>query len=348
MIDKCLDFYVPRYRRPLESFLRSAGGEVHPLGEADEGKARVSKGDDTVLSMFSHVDPVEMRDALGKAGIEVPEYRVISGEDDIAFYATLEPPFVLRCGNQNRFVQYGADTILPYQQLISTAGQKSMVLEHAVYGSGLWVLGFVVDGAFQLHGVVDLEWLSETFRFPMELHIPSSLSDRERDKLVTISEAVAETLGLSDGPVRIEYNYVESEECFQVIEVDCGWFSDALPVDLFALGNEGSYWENQIRLLNGEAVLAPDEADQAVSLRWLHSRSGIVEDVQHTDDVSETEGVMQLELCVEVGMTLRHVLDVESRDRLGYVVATGATSGEAREVSRKAVDRIYIQRKTIL
>jgi hypothetical protein len=348
MSEQSLQFVVRRHRSRLESFLRAIGGDVRLSDEDGDSVARILKGDGTVFPMSGLVDPVEMRELLRHGRIATPEYRAISDEEDITFFAMLDPPFMLRCGDETRFIQYGADTILSYNQMNSVMGERSMVLEHGVYGSGFWVCGFVEDGVFVFHGIVDLEWLSETYRFPMEAHVPSGLSDDERSRLAAISSSVVEALKLNDSPVRIEYNFVESEESFQVVEVDIGWFSEALPVDIFALSNEGSYWGNQIRMLNGEAVASPIEADHAVSIRWLHSWSGIVEEILHTDEASEMPGVLQVELCVETGDKLRHVVDVRSRDRLGYVVATGATSGEAQEVSQKAADRIYIQRKTIL
>lgn len=348
MSDNALQFFVPPYRRPLETFLRSVGGEVRLLAEDGDGEARILKGDEAVILMGGVVDPIEMRESLRQAGIELPKYWVVSGEEDILRHTTLEAPFVLRSGEHARFVQYGADTILPYYQLKSVTGQSSMVLEYGVRGAGYWVFGFVVDGVFSLHGIVDLEWLNETYRFPMSLCIPSRMNDEHRGKLVMISGATVEALGLRDGPVRMEYTYDESEECFQVVEVDVGWFSAAFPVDLFALSNAGSYWQNQVRMLNGETVLPPDEVDRAASLRWLYSRSGIVDEIMHVDEVREMPGVLNVEVVVEIGMKLRHVVDVKSRDRLGYVVSSGGTLAEAQEISRTALDRIYIRRKTIL
>lgn len=343
-----LQFFIPAYREKLKVFLESVSYGIEVYHVATNGESHFLVGDRREPLTSNLIDPIRMREVFRESEIDQSDYVVISSEEEIERYTSLKAPFILRCGEATRFIQYGADTMLQYYKLMNVANQTSMVLEYGVQGRGIWAIGFVLDGAFQLHTIVHLEWLDGTYRFPMALNVPVNMDASEKKVLSSFSDAVVKVLALQDGPIRIEYSYDEVDGLYRVCEVDIGWFSTALPVDILALNGSGSYWHNQIRMLQGEDILPPVSASCGVSVQWMYSRSGIVEEVIGVEEVLEMAGVEEVGLRLEVSTELGHVLDVESRDCIGYVAASGATLDEAQETAGNARNRIHIRRKTVL
>jgi hypothetical protein len=340
MKSKSMQFFIPTAQKPLEKFLESIGMDV--LHDDD---ARIVYSDGRVYPFKNQIDPVALRDSLQKSGIPVREYLVISQETELQHHAKANSPYILRCQSLKRFAQYGIDATLPYQQLVNLTGTSSVVLEECTDGTAVWFFGFVLNGEFVHHGTVQIEWMSDVLQFPMSLSIST---ENEGEHFGYLSQEVVQSLSLADGPVRIEIIGNRDNNDFAVSEVDTSWFDSALPVDLFSVSGQGAYWENQIRLLQGEALLPPTPVSQAVSLQWLSSRSGIVEEIVGVEDAVEMLGIYTVELCVEVGTRLGHVLHTESRNEIGYVVATGKILRNAQSAAAEAGKCIHIRRKQYL
>lgn len=329
---------------PLSKFLASSE-LAEKIANTQDDDAHTFTLDGEVYPFQSQVDPVVTREKLKKADIPLHEYILISSECELQNHAHPNSPYTLRCDSLTRFAQYGADAMLPYHQLENLTGNSSMVLEQTLDGPGMWVFGFVLNGEFSIHGIVDLEWLNAIHRFPMVANLVKTGNEEKFDVLL---EKVVQALSITDGPVRIELIENLNYRYYTVAEVDTSWFDPALPIDIFALSGHGSYWENQVRLIQGESIIPPAQATQAVSLQWLFSRSGIVEDIIGVDNALEMPGVTNVELQVETGSRLGHIRHIESRDEIGYVVVTGKSVEQAQQnaaVVRKSID---IRRKTVL
>lgn len=334
--------FINSHRRSLERFLRSVGGDIAITAECADAPARVKCGDRAIALSGGIVDPVQLRETLQAKDVPLEHFRVVRDAADLSVDEGMRPPFVLRYQHDVRFVQHAADLGLPHAQLMRDAVDGEMILETGGCRAGCWAMGFVEHGQFSLCGMLDVEWLNDFFLIPMRLTLHGS----GQETVLSICQRTVDALEILDGPIRIELS-VDAEEC-RVLEVDLGWFSDALPEDIFGLSGMGSYWENQIRMLRGESICDAGSPGRTVVLQWLTSRSGIVEAVEHVDEALAIAGVEIVSIHAEVGMKLGHVLYRGDRDCLGYVVASGESVEDARTAAQEAVDCVRIERKTVL
>ena len=91
-----------------------------------------------------------------------------------------------------------------------------------------------------------------------------------------------------------------------------------------------------------------NNAAPATAVCWLTSRSGRVTEVTGIPEAQALPGVQSVQVNVQPGDLLQHVVDQAGRDKLGYVVAIGATPNEALSHARAAAERIQIQTTVML
>jgi len=82
------------------------------------------------------------------------------------------------------------------------------------------------------------------------------------------------------------------------------------------------------------SLCAAAASDGAAAVVWLRSRAGKVVLVEGRDTALSQPGVVEVHIGVTAGDVLYHVVDEAARDRLGYVVATGA-DGDAAETNAR-------------
>ncbi|MFP6581350.1 MAG: hypothetical protein VCD00_02200 [Candidatus Hydrogenedentota bacterium] len=300
--------------------------------------------DQRSLSFRGIVDPEELRQRCIAHEISVPVYYCASSIDDLREPEAAGTSLILRAGPYCRYVQFAADAGLAYHQLAALGEHSTVVIETLFRASVHWVLGMAHEGKIVFQDIVDVQCQSDVFQFAMGLSCPSRVNDEQRLQLRDLAIRVVEALDVRDGAFRIEC-LLGNEP--MVTEVDLGWFNQVMPVDVFALAGGEDYWKNQCGAI-GVACEAVGMKSGFVSLKWLYSRSGIVEGFDGVDAASKVPGVHDVHLNARVGVSLGHVIDVVSRDALGYAVATGSTREEAEIGSMRAVGLIDIQRKTVL
>lgn len=77
-------------------------------------------------------------------------------------------------------------------------------------------------------------------------------------------------------------------------------------------------------------------------MTWLLARSGVVTGFAGVEEARQMPGIDEVNIIAEEGDILSHVVDLPSRQRGGYIVATGNTIEEARERLEFARARVWI------
>jgi len=79
-----------------------------------------------------------------------------------------------------------------------------------------------------------------------------------------------------------------------------------------------------------------------VAATWLLTRSGVVTGFRGVEEVRAMPGIASVVINAREGDELSHVVDLPSRERGGYIIATGATAAVARERLEAARERVWI------
>lgn len=333
-----------RDRAIAEFFENQTSVPVEVLTNEGESQAGLRVGD-RVLSSTELVCPVELRERLAAAGVAFPEHRIVENVSDVETAFSGNQPVTVRAGQESQYAQFATDGVLPYQRIMASQPGARAVVETPCEGTGHWVFGLVTNGEVRVCAVADLEWKDEARRFPIAVSLPTSRSQEQSSDLQDVARKVVASLDFDSGPFRVEC--VFGDDGIRVTEVDLGRFGGGLPVDLLQLAGIADYWAEQCVLLDIDAQDRPLES-RPVALRWLRSRSGIVESVDGASDVLAMNGVLSLQVDVKPGNQLGHVLDRYSRDRLGYLVVSGESNASALTMSNYAVESLVVHRRTVI
>lgn len=345
MDTEALTFLATRRLRAAANFFASRTSVPVEFASSNDESDAGLRCTDRVHPVSDVVSPIDLRERLVTAGIATPEFRIVDSADEVESAFRGNQSVTVRAGAESQFAQFAADAVLPYHRLTVRQLETSAVVEVPPVGSGHWVMGISSADGVHVRSIVDIEWKDDFRRFPVAVSAPTELSTGDAALLSQLSLQVADVMKLSHGPFRVEC--VKTDRGFVVTEVDLGWFGGGLPVDLLQIAGLADYWGEQCALLGipcEPATLEP----RAATLRWLRSRSGIVESVNGVNDVLALPGVQMLQVDVEVGETLGHVVDRHTRDRLGYLVVTEDSPHRAQTLSTYAVESVVVHRRTMI
>jgi biotin carboxylase len=217
-----------------------------------------------------------------------------------------------------------------------------VLLEELVRGREVTVNAFSVDGTFTPLTVTD-RMVAEPPAFGVALaHVwPSSLAPEEVGAAVDAAREAAEALGVRDGPTYTQV--VVGERGAHVVELaarvggghDAELCEAVLDVDLNGLALAAAF---------GEPVeseqLRPVEGAGGGCVQFLVPEPGLLEAVAGVDEAERVEGVAWVRVYTEPGAILGPLR--RGSDRVGAVLAVGATRDEAVERAGRAADCVRL------
>lgn len=77
-------------------------------------------------------------------------------------------------------------------------------------------------------------------------------------------------------------------------------------------------------------------------LRWIIPPSGVVEKITGISSAQNVQGVAKINIKLKPGELIRHISDTISRNRVGYIIATGKSLHSAIISSTKAIQTLNI------
>ena len=272
-------------------------------------------------------DRALVRARLEKHGLDVPPWREAANEQAARGVAGALPlplsvsPVVSNCPGLERRVDDLADLSLATRVVGPYAADSRLILETYAAAPSVCLLGWVIAGRYQTLMTMGHQPANAPARFPMVLSGPIE-PPAETEQLAA---AVVNALEIDRGVVRIMLR--ESHKHWLVTDVDLCPSPQWLPVDLAALAGGTGFWELHARVALGQSPEAK-RPETGAAIAWLISRSGQVTETPHAEDLPAD---CTLVCGVKPGDAVGHVLDVASRNRLGYVVVTAHTAAEAVE-----------------
>jgi biotin carboxylase len=293
-----------------------------------------------------------MRRVLAAAGLRQPAYRVVTGESARSDLAAVPLPAVLKpadSGGQRGLFQIdrASDLAARLPETLAASRGGEALLEEYVDGSELNTLFVVRAGEPVLLTVSDrLRPSGPGFGVGWIHRYPSELPASAVAEVVDVAAAAIRALGLRDGIAFPQV--ISSTRGAYVVEVAARIAAGQM-ADLVRYGTGIELFEIAIAQAIGQPVvdsLVSPRFHQPVAIRFLtaspgHLPVGRVTAIRNLDEVKLSEGVVDAGLYFDVGAEIEPV-QVDA-DRRGYVVATGATSGEALEHANAAAAKLVVE-----
>lgn len=298
-------------------------------------------------------DKAMMRERLAARGLPQPPFVVVGtldeAEDALAGIGT---PAVLKPidsgGQRGVYRIERRDELQKYLPLtLSFSRSGTAMLERYVAGDELNGIGIVRDGA------VDILTLSDRLRPPGRgfgvgwIHrFPSSLPAATIAEAESVAVRAIEALGLRDG-VAFPQLLVSDGQVFVVevaARVPAGQMADlvhhAIGVDLLEIA-----FRQALGRPVGDELLQVGES-RPVVIRFFTAEPGVlptgrVVEIDGLDRVREAPGVLDADVYLQLGETIRPV-QVDA-DRRGFVVATGVDANAALAAADAASRRLVVR-----
>ncbi|HST13804.1 MAG TPA: ATP-grasp domain-containing protein [Gaiellaceae bacterium] len=296
-----------------------------------------------------------MRRLLTKAGVPQPAYEVVDTVANVAQFASVPMPAVLKPadsgGQRGLFmIERTADLASHLPDTLAASRGGEALIEEFIDGAELNTLFAVRGGVPALLSVSDrlrppglgfgVGWIH---RFPSEL--PATVVA----EVIEVAEAAIRGLGLRDGIAFPQL--IASSRGVYVVEVAARIAAGQM-ADLVRYGTGIEMFEIAIAQALGQPVrdsLVEPRLRRPIAIRFLTASPGLlpvgtVTAIRGLDEVRAARGVLDAGLYFGVGTRIGP-LQVDA-DRRGYVIATGTTTSEALEHADAAARKLLIETET--
>lgn len=280
-------------------------------------------------------------ESLAEKGIAPPARR--ANDLDAAAQAArdLGYPVWVHAGQGFRMrVDHGADLPLACAKARKRHPTGPVLIQRAVQGDAYRVIGFKTRRDFRPVEILSETPLDSPYWAPMTYAVPAGLTGEAYAKVAAAAKKAG--LALLDGGYYAEIEVLLTEHGPLVIEIHTPPGPNPVLTTLMRLAQGIDLDAAAKRAAQFEAPFVTPTRDMAAAVCWIPSRSGIVTEIQGVAAARALPGVQEILLNVRPGDILGHILDVESRDRIGWVITLGPTRELALRNAFAARDAIRV------
>jgi len=171
------------------------------------------------------------------------------------------------------------------------------------------------------------------YRVVMELTLPIALDAQRAEALRRIMLAVNRLLENDPRPW---------------LEIEAVWSDDGPVLTDVWLGSVPTEIMAALRQAGLDEVMNGKSPERALAVAWLRSRSGVIRRIEGVERAQALRSIVDVCVRAQPGDIVGHVVDKDSRDRLGYVMAAGATPTDARNHALHGRGLIFIETEIAL
>ncbi len=233
-----------------------------------------------------------------------------------------------------------ADIALAWVKARKRGHDGPVLIQAWTEGETYRVVGFKVHRAFWPVEVVSETWLDGLHPIPMMYAVPCGLEGRHYAEAIELAREAG--TALPAGGYCAEVELIKGKERFTVSDLRTGAAPEPMISRLLELAQGIDLDRAARRAALGEPPDLSPVRDMAVAVCWMTTHSGVVASVGGIDAARAIPGVETVSVNVREGETLGHVMDIESRDRVGWVIATAPMRAMAIERALAARDAIRI------
>jgi len=251
------------------------------------------------------------------------------------------------------------DVSLAYSRVTRQSELKTAVVMPVTKGPTFYVDGVMIDAVFHPCGLIGVDMGDPPFRFERGLVIPPAECNSWYGAIVNAAVQALRMLdtqdllmhgkaapmwraqelhdcgfGFRDGCVHVELVLTESGPA--VMGVYGCPAAMRFPIDIVQLSSGIDTLANALRFAVGDPLQMEPTMNRGVALCWIPTRSGIVTEIRGVEEAHNVPGVQEIVIVAKPGDVMGHVVDCESRDRVGYVVATGENGEAAVTAAQRA------------
>jgi hypothetical protein len=237
-------------------------------------------------------------------------------------------------------LEHPNDLSLAWAKLRKRGMEGPIRIQPVVEGLVYRLLAFKAGSALVMAGLIGEEVTSSVYRVPLSMSIPAEGHDTLLEEANALASQV--NVGLPEGWGYVELEFVDTKDGLCLVDVQCPARLDSHLCRLIELSQGIDLRRASLQCALGRVPEIAPSRNTGVAFTWLLTRSGVVTGLQGLDKAREMPGVVEVNIVAEEGHILSHVVDIPSRERGGYIIATGNTAAEARARLEAARSTVWI------
>jgi len=167
---------------------------------------------------------------------------------------------------------------------------------------------------------------------------PAQLPAAEAERLRDVASASIEALGIDDSASHVEVRLSEGGP--RVIEAAARLGGGFIASHLVQHSNGVDYLRAAIQVALGDELEVFETRSGASAVRFIVAEPGVVRQIEGIEEAERSPGVVEATLYVGGGDCVQRLTDATAR--LGHVICSGSTAGEAISRAEDALHRIHV------
>jgi len=290
----------------------------------------------TALAM---TDKLAMRRQLAAAGLPIPRFASVAGPVDVSAF---DGPAVVKptrsAGSRGVTLVEGGDPGSLLERARAESADGNVLIEEYVAGPEVSVEAVTVEGRTTVLAITDKLTSGPPDFVELGHTQPSRLTEHCLD-LAALTRQTLLALGLRSGPSHTEIRIGQQGPV--VIEAAARFGGGCISSHLLPISAGIEAADIAVSMALGEYDPTEPRIEQAAAVRFLVPRPGVVRSITGVDEVQAWPEVAEVRVEVAVGDPVHAMRS--ARDRIGYVVTSGRTAGDAAALADRAVASIAIK-----
>lgn len=294
---------------------------------------------------FKATDKYEMIKAFKKFGVPSPWYFDVDSYEDLkALEGKVTFPCIIKptdnAGSHGVAKVYDFEELLAnYEYSHSCSRHGKVIVEEYLDGPEVSVEVMVVKGKVNILQITDKITTGAPHFVEMGHTQPSRLPEDTQRQIREVAEAACKSLGLDKGPAHVEMK-VTSARGPVMIELGARMGGDNITTHLVPLSTGIDMVKATINVALGEEPDIEPTLHCGSAIRYFVVPFGTILSINGVEEAEKMKGVKQITFTKSVG---EESTPIEcSNDRIGFVIAQGATADEATKKCEEAIKRIQI------
>jgi len=223
---------------------------------------------------------------------------------------------------------------------------KPILFQQGIEGKTYYLIGFRMAYHFLPVEIFSVEFTSGNYRIPRLIWSPADCSGLELKKIVEKAKTIAPNLPTGYYGVLLEF--VADTQDIHLSFLHTFSQTDEVMTQVCKLASGMNLQEISETVEKQGIPTATPTRELGCVAAWIIPNSGIVQSIQGIEKVQTMEGIKEINIKIEEGNTLTHIVDIPSRDRIGYVIAVGPDSFTAKNRALSAISQIKIKTQNII
>lgn len=225
-----------------------------------------------------------------------------------------------------------------YEYAHQSSRHGKVIVEEYLDGSEVSVEVMVVDGKVNILQITD-KITTEAPHFVELGHTqPSRLPDETQRQIREVADMACNSIGIDKGPAHVEMKVTKRGPV--MIELGARMGGDNITTHLVPFSTGIDMVGSTIKVAMGEQPDIEPKLHCGSAIRYFEVPFGTIKAIEGVEEARKIPGVKQITFTKEVGEESTPILC--SNDRIGFVIAQGATAEDAVRVCEEAMKAITI------